>query len=218
MDSMTLEPRGHTQVVRLIRSCAHIVHDTFTSGIESQSNSTVLFKLPELESILQQMRAAFHKVVTIILFRGERHGRLLIRFRCTLPTFEVVSGVLGMELVPKGAADALHEAAKAAIRKFCTTNFAAPSLRGFRGEKSSIDEALESVPFKFKLNVVVTDSAPNELLAQDIARGRCTGIFANEGAAQDSEPYFPKERPWKSDKTLDSKRAGEPQKGFTCGQ
>ena len=57
-------------------------------------------------------------------------------------------------------------------------------------EKPSIDEALESVPFEFKLNVVVTDSAPNELLTQDIARGRCTGIFANEGV----QPYFPKLR------------------------
>jgi hypothetical protein len=161
--------------------------------------------------MLQHWRKQLRTAKVLVLIRDERQGRLQIRFRATLSNFSVLSGVFGCEelCVGKKAID-IHNATKAALKEFCTEHSGAP--RGFNGPGPKVDSELLAA-LKEKCEMIVTDCASAELLAQDLARGKRPD-FTGEGWNLPVERTFPNsrlvgrdrahacgrviERPWKS--------------------
>ncbi len=122
------------------------------------------------EAILEQDRAFLRKAKTIAFTRDSRHNRLLVRFRAATAQLEVRSGVFGLRKnIGQETAETLVKETTRMIRIFATPRHAPPShtrlLEG--GEDKQITRRIKN-----RLEIVVSDSANNELLAADQGRGR----------------------------------------------
>ena len=158
------------------------------------------------EAMLQQLRQKVRSARVLVLIRDERQGRLQIRFQATLANHSMLSGLFGCEELKEGKkAKDITEATRNALKTFCTERLGAP--RGFRGKEAVLDKTLFET-LQDKIEMIVTDCASAELLAQDHGRGRRGSLTSND------EPLFPNarltgrdrahacgrliERPWKS--------------------
>ena len=114
----------------------------------------------------------------VALFRDERKGRLLVRYRaCLGDDFTVVSGVLGLRPC-EGSGDDLSKVTKVILTDFCTPhqgllrNCALP-------DQENVDPASLEIEIRKKVTMVVSDAAAAELVSGDILRGRrayaCSG-------------------------------------------
>ena len=171
------------------------------------SDKKMLMRWCLSEAILQRYRTSLRVAKSLVLVRDERHGQLLLRFRATLSDMSVVFGVLGVQKLSEGskARDILNATEKA-LEDFATPCLSPP--RGFGGTAGEIDQAL-LIHLKNKCEMVVTDCASAEILAQDMGRG------ARQGAGLASDNLFPNtkivgrdrahacqrllSRPWNSD-------------------
>ena len=171
------------------------------------SDKATLMRWCLSEAILQRNRSFLRLAKSLVLVRDERHGQLLLRFRATLSDMSVVLGVLGVQKLDQGSkARDILKATEKALEEFATPCLNPPRL--FRGTRGEVDQSL-LIHLKSKCDVVVTDCASAEILAQDMGRG------ARTGAGLASENLFPNtkivgrdrahacqrllSRPWKSD-------------------
>ncbi|CAJ1390023.1 unnamed protein product, partial [Effrenium voratum] len=97
------------------------------------------------EACLQEARSALRTCKSLVIIRDERAGKLMLRFRATLRDMSVLTGVLGLQDLSCG------------LQTFATEQFQPP--RGFR------------VVVPDRCDMVVTDCAPSEILAQQLGRG-----------------------------------------------
>ncbi|CAJ1400375.1 unnamed protein product [Effrenium voratum] len=122
------------------------------------------------EACLQEARSALRTCKSLVIIRDERAGKLMLRFRATLRDMSVLTGVLGLQDLSCGkkAADIVDATARA-LQTFATEQFQPP--RGFRGRGGTrLDENLLAT-VKDRCDMVVTDCAPSEILAQQLGRG-----------------------------------------------
>ena len=179
---------------------------------EGTSDQKTLVRWCLTESVLGCCRAALRTCKTLILIRDERQGKLMIRFRATLQDMTVLSGLLGVEELSKGKkAQDLLEATKEAIKIFSTINFQPP--RGFRGRtRNHLDQKLAET-IQEKCQMVVTDCASVELLAQEMSRGRRpASLDPNEAIIFPNAKIIGRDRahacqrllsrPWKADSAI----------------
>ncbi|CAE7510513.1 unnamed protein product [Symbiodinium sp. KB8] len=118
------------------------------------------------EAARRQYRKWLRESTSISLLRDERKSRVLIRFRCSDQNGVRHLGMLGRPKLTKGTASKLNEVTKQALRRFCTTNFAAPNRKPETAE--TCDESLyEHV--RLHVHALTVDSASNEVAAGEAA-------------------------------------------------
>lgn len=178
---------------------------------EGTSDKRDLMRWSLVESILSRYRNALRGSKTVVLVRDERHQKLLIRFRATLADMSVVCGCLGVQHLTQGKSQDIVHATKTILTDFCTENLNPPRL--FRGGTRNVcDEALVK-HIQERCEVVTTDSAAAEILAQEIGRGnRNPGGTGLESALFPNTKVIGRDRahacqrllrhPWKSDPVL----------------
>ena len=130
------------------------------------------------EAILQRYRTSLRVAKSLVLVRDERHGQLLLRFRATLSDMSV-------SLVCRSSVKVRKQETSGTPEK-ALEDFATPCLsplRGFGGTAGEIGALL--IHLKNKCEMVVTDCASAEILAQDMGRG------ARQGAGLASDNLFP---------------------------
>ena len=136
----------------------------------SCSDRTVLMHFCLSESLFDIWRMKLASCKTLCLIRGERKGKLLIRFRGASANLELCSGTLGLIRMTGGSAEDIVSATARALRIFCTKNFQPPRLGKSLEQRGGFDRAL----FKHLRSIVhllTTDSHPAELLASNIMKG-----------------------------------------------
>ena len=175
------------------------------------SDKTNLMRWCISEAMLDEHRAAARKCSSVVLIRDERHGKLMVRFRlCESATLNVRSGVLALETLPGGHAEEILQGTRRGLEMFCQSRYNAP--RGFRGSIPEFDKDLFE-KLRQNCQMVVTDCASAELLAQNLATG-----FRRTSAAENETPLFPGQkiigrdrahasqrllsRPWSADEEL----------------
>ena len=120
-----------------------------------------------VEALREQDRKFLAGATTIVLCRDERESRLLLRYSACSSNLQVRRGFLGQTRNAGGHACELVNATRKAIRQFCTKKWAMPA--GGRG-KAVHDKALQR-HIQDHVEIVVSDSAPNEVMAANIGRG-----------------------------------------------
>ncbi|CAK9092405.1 Uncharacterized protein SCF082_LOCUS43483 [Durusdinium trenchii] len=161
------------------------------------------------EAVLDRSREAVRRSESLVILRDERHGKLMLRIRACGPDMTVHSAVLGMETMPRGKATDILEATRSAMRTFSTSRCNPP--RNYRGPRPDCDETLFD-RLTEKCEMVVTDSASSELLAQDLGRGRrgqaggrTPVLFPNQKITGRDRAHASQRlisRPWESDTLL----------------
>ena len=175
------------------------------------SDKTNLMRWCLAEAMLDEHRAAARKCSSVVLIRDERQGKLMVRFRlCESATLNVRSGVLALETLPGGHAEEILLGTRRGLETFCQSRYNAP--RGFRGSIPEYDKDLFE-KLRQKCQMVVTDCASAELLAQNLATG-----FRRTSTDENETPLFPGQkiigrdrahasqrllsRPWSADEEL----------------
>ena len=136
-----------------------------------------------------QHRAAARQSSSVVLIRDERHGKMMVRFRlCESKTLNVRSGVLALETLSCGQAEEILRATRRGLSQFCQSRRNPP--RGFRGHVQDFDEGLFK-KLRQNCQMVVTDCASSELLAQNIGAGSRKSSAGPEDHWQRSSTCFP---------------------------
>ena len=134
-----------------------------------------------------QRRAAARQSSSVVLIRDERHGKMMVRLRlCESKTLNVRSGVLALETLSCGQAEEILRATRRGLTQFCQSRRNPP--RGFRGHVPDFDEGLFK-KLRQNCQMVVTDCASSELLAQNIGAGS-----RKSSAADNEDPLFPAQK------------------------
>ena len=113
-------------------------------------------------------REFVRKSTTIVLARDERKSRLLVRFSACDAQLNVRRGFMGQVRGAGGKGLQLLSATKRVLKEFCTKHLGVPT-------KTRTQPTRDSALYKHvrsKIEVIVSDSAPNEILAANIGRGR----------------------------------------------
>ena len=191
--------------------------DNLKKGVSARdgkgtSDKKDLMRWALTECILERYRNALKCSRTLVLVRDERHQKLLVRFRATLEDMSVVSGCLGVQHLTQGKAQDIVQGTNKIIRDFCTQRLNPPRLyRG--GTRDVCDEELVKKIHQC-CEVITTDSAAAEILAQEIGRGKRAGSQAAgpENVAFPNIKIIGRDRahacqrllrhPWKSDPVL----------------
>ena len=136
-----------------------------------QSDKVVLMRWCITESMLQLWRKQLGSARSLVLVRDERKGRMGLRFRACLQDFSVIEGVFGLEELQEGKKSAhIHAATVQALKSFCTSCHSPP--RNYKMQDANrLDHGLLN-HLKECCDMIVTDCAAAELLAQDMARGK----------------------------------------------
>ena len=136
-----------------------------------QSDKVVLMRWCITESMLQLWRKQLGSARSLVLVRDERKGRMGLRFRACLQDFSVIDGVFGLEELQEGKKSAhIHAATVQALKSFCTS-FHSPPRNYKMQDANRLDHDLLN-HLKECCEMIVTDCAAAELLAQDMARGK----------------------------------------------
>ena len=108
---------------------------------------------------------------TVVLFRDERHGRLLLRLAACNSNLEIRRGTLGvMRDYGSPTAENLVKATERAYKQFCTHRLGKPrSMTKLEGPEMDRDLLHH---MSMITDMLVNDSASSELLAGEISRGR----------------------------------------------
>ncbi len=124
-----------------------------------------------MESLAEQDRTFLRKAKCITLIRDERHGRLLVRFVAGDGRLNVREGTMGVMTGYGSATGAsLVNAMSTVLQQCCTERLGLPRQMQEILPSPHVDEALlEQV--RGAVELLVSDSASNELLAASIARG-----------------------------------------------
>lgn len=121
-----------------------------------------------LHEALKEVSRNFLKLAsTVVLCRDEREGQLAVRFRAANAELQTHAGLLGIATDCGGKATQISQATRIVIRRMHTTNTGCPGKR-LKTKRCKIDE----VRTASKIEVIVNDSAANEMLAGNIGRGR----------------------------------------------
>ncbi|MCP4240809.1 MAG: hypothetical protein GY772_09645 [bacterium] len=121
------------------------------------------------EAVLDHYRNFLLDAKTMVLMRDERHGRVLLRFSAASDDMRTLRGVLGQLKGQSGSnAEAILQATSQIITEFCTP--LANASRNTRFAIAKTDEALLQ-HIRNIIEIVVTDAAPNEILASNMGRG-----------------------------------------------
>ena len=151
------------------------------------SDKTYLMRWCLTEAMQDQHRAAARQSSSVVLIRDERRGKMMVRFRlCESKTLNVRSGVLALETLSCGQAEEILRATRRGLTQFCQSRRNPP--RGFRGHVSDFDEGLFK-KLRQNCQMVVTDCASSELLAQNIGAGS-----RKSSAADNEDPLFPAQK------------------------
>jgi hypothetical protein len=135
------------------------------------------------EAMWEKDRAFLRSATTIVLCRDEKDQRLLIRFGASNDRLETRRGILGQTKSKGSNATCIVAATRKIMRDFCTAFFMKP------GAADKLNTILDKDLLKHiqdRVEVVVSDSAENELLAGEIGRGNRRAIADDLDAADPS--------------------------------
>jgi len=119
-----------------------------------------------IEAMREKDREFLRKATSIVLARDERKSRLLVRFSSCDGRLNVRRGFMGQTRGAGGKALQLLHATKKVLKDFCTKRLGVPG-----NKQATLDEALYK-HVRSKIEVIVSDSASNEILAANVGRGR----------------------------------------------
>ncbi len=141
------------------------------------SDKSILVRWCVTEAILEQSRGDLEKCITLVLLRDERHGRLLLRYRGCKPDLTVASGTLGLAKMASQTAEDILAATKKSLVAFCTPRRCPPRAANAVGPPAN-DASIKSLfdDIRNKVEVVVTDAAASEKLAQEFGRGKRVAV------------------------------------------
>ena len=120
-----------------------------------------------VEAMKEKDRKFLSKARSIVLIRDESGGRLLVRFGAVDKDLQVRRGFLGQSRDAGSKASNIVQATRSVLRDFCTTFHGSPS--------KALSPQLEVELYahiKDRVEVIVNDSASNEILAAEVGRGR----------------------------------------------
>ena len=140
------------------------------------STKTSRMRWAVVEAMREKDRLFLKQAVTIVLARDERRNRLLVRFSACDAQLNVRRGFMGQVRGAGGKSLQVVNATRKVLKEFCTVNRGVPEGVG----KTVWDEALYT-HFRSKIEMVVSDSASNEVMAADIGRGRRLPQLAGGG-------------------------------------
>ena len=163
-------PEGFLTVLRSYRSGQSMRSIAKTQGHRHSCKVRGMCALTA-EIIRMQDRQFLSQAVCICLIRDERKGKLLIRFRACKANLETRSGVLGFATIPDaGFAEVLLDTTKQILKDFCPmpqfqTWWVGKDYRPFKAA-DFVQEHIQK-----HAQIIVTDTAANELLATQLGRG-----------------------------------------------
>ena len=137
------------------------------------------------EATLSLSRDRLQSAEAMSVMRDERKGRLLLRYRATLPDLSIHSGVFGF-IPTQGFADSIGEATRKSITDFCTPKLNPP--RQVKQTTCPVDQKLLR-NVQEKTQILVTDAAGPELLASRILSGK-----RQAASAGFQDPFFKRVR------------------------
>lgn len=140
------------------------------------STKTTRMRWAVVEAMREKDRLFLKQAVTIVLARDERANRLLVRFSACDAKLNVRRGFMGQTRGAGGRGLQVLQATRKVLKDFCTVNLGVPDGIG----NIVLDETLYN-HIRSKIEVVVSDSAANEILAADIGRGRRLPQLAGGG-------------------------------------
>jgi len=142
----------------------------------ASSTKTARMRWAVVEAMREKDRLFLRQAVTIVLARDERRNRLLVRFSACDAKLNVRRGFMGQARGAGGKSLQVVEATRKVLKEFCTVNHGVPDGVG----QAMLDEAL-CKHIRSKIEMVVSDSASNEVMAADIGRGRRLPQLAGGG-------------------------------------
>ena len=134
-------------------------------GVSSDRKSRLRFALSE--AFLRRARQQLARARCVALFRDERKGRLLVRYRACLDDLTVVSGVLGLNQA-EGSGAGLTKVTMI-LEEFATPFHGLPRKCS---APSSDEPKTVQAALRDKVSILVSDAAANELLSSEMLRGR----------------------------------------------
>jgi hypothetical protein len=140
------------------------------------STKTTRMRWAVVEAMREKDRLFLRQAVTIVLARDERRNRLLVRFSACDAKLTVRRGFMGQARGAGGKSLQVVDATRKVLKEFCTVNHGVPDGVG----QAMLDEALYK-HIRSKIEMVVSDSASNEVMAADISRGRRLPQLAGGG-------------------------------------
>jgi len=142
----------------------------------ASSTKTARMRWAVVEAMREKDRLFLRQAVTIVLARDERRNRLLVRFSACDAKLNVRRGFMGQARGAGGKSLQVVDATRKVLKEFCTVNHGVPDGVG----QAMLDEALYK-HIRSKIEMVVSDSASNEVMAADIGRGRRLPQLAGGG-------------------------------------
>ena len=144
---------------------------------QKNSDKTSLMRWCLSESMLQNARKHLQAARAIIMVRDERHGYLMVRYRACSKDMVVSSGLLGVAELSSGkSAEDIVAATRQCIETFATERH--EPARGFKGAVAEVNREVVA-NIRKQTEMIVTDCASAEILAQDIGRGKRAALRAD---------------------------------------
>ena len=125
-----------------------------------------------LEAIKEHDQTAIKRAASVSLFRDERAGRLLIRYRAVATDMTVVSGTLGQARDFGTGAGNITRATEEIMTRLCTLRHNPPTAGTEGVFKSKADQVLNPLLQHLRKSVIclAVDSASDELLSAEMMR------------------------------------------------
>ena len=135
--------------------------------LNGQKNVSMVFCLAEAMKSIDQKRLA--QAAEIGIFRDERKGRILIRYRVVTEDLEIWSGMLGQERDAGTGAQNLTRATEKIAKRFCSRWVGAQSDKQKQFLKTGLLRHVLD-----KITTLTVDSAADELVSGEIMRTALT--------------------------------------------
>jgi hypothetical protein len=134
-------------------------------GLRSHKHRCMIWRVAE--ALNAQDRRTISECQAITLFRGERKGRLLVRYRAMDKRMGEFSGAFGSERDFGTGSTNVTSATDRIMRRMCTPMHGAP--RGYKGEKPTLLPGLFR-HLRESVMCIAVDSASDETLSAEIMR------------------------------------------------
>ena len=145
----------------------HLVKGKSLSSFSNTSSKGEVMQFCLHEALKEVSRDFLKSASTVVLCRDEREGQLAVRFRAANDELKTHAGLLGIASDCGGKATQISQATRIVIKRMHTRYTGCPGNR-LKTERCKADE----ISTASKIEVIVNDSASNEMLAGNVGRGR----------------------------------------------
>jgi len=145
----------------------HLVKGKSLASFNNTSSKGEVMQWCLHEALKEVSRNFLKSASTVVLCRDEREGQLAVRFRAANDELNTHAGLLGIASDCGGKATQISQATRIVIKRMHTRYTGCPGKR-LHPERCKADE----VSTASKIEVIVNDSASNEMLAGNVGRGR----------------------------------------------